>query len=198
MKIACPVLLCVFASPALAECPRTGDLATGIRAMMSDGTYEDYRDLGPGLVEMIGTYEDGYVARNLLGQGVYVVELSDLEDGKIVPDSRTTYSYPVDVAELPIPQPGARWTGETAGRDYEGFFAETQSHTWGAMTRATYGACSYDLIVGRFAYSGDGYSYKEEIHYLPELGIGLLASYADDIESEADVYTYVGIEKLKN
>lgn len=198
MKIACPALLCFLASPALAACPQMGDLATGIRATMSDGTYEDYRDLRPGLVEMIGNYDDGYIARNLLGQGVYVVELSDMEDGKIAPDSRTTYSYPVEVTELPIPQPGARWSGQTAGRDYEGFFSETQTHTWGAMTRATYGECSYDLIVGRFAYSGDGYSYKEEIHYLPELGIGLLASYADGDESETDVYTYVGIEKLKN
>lgn len=197
MKITCPLLLCFLATPALAVCPVPGDRATGIRATLSDGSYEDYRDLRPGLVELIGNYADGYVARNLLGQGIYVVELSDLEDGKIVPDTRTTYTYPVDLTALPIPEPGTRWVGETGGRDYDGFFAETQSHSWGALTRATYGTCSYDLLVGRFDYSGDGYSYKEEIHYLPELGIGLLASYADDSEDGPEVYTYVSIEKLQ-
>lgn len=196
MMLLRPFLLCCFAAPALAECPEAGDLATGIRATMDDGSFEDYFDLSPGLVEMVGNY-DGYIARNLLGQGVYIIELVDLEDGNAIPDTRTTYSYPDNPAELPIPAPGSRWTVATAGRTVDGLFSENQSHVWGEMTRATYGSCSYDLLVGQFEYKGDGYSFKEEIHYLPALGIGLLAAFEEQGEG-TDVFTYVSFEALEN
>lgn len=193
-----PLLLCCLATPALAECPTADDLATGIRATMSDGTFEDVTTHSAGVLEMIGNYEDGYVSRFLLGQGTYVLESSEMEDGKIVADSRVTYSYSVNATEMPVPSPNARWKGKTAGRDFDGFFQEEQVHSWGELTRATYGDCSYDLIIGYIDYVGDGYEFREEIHYLPELGLGLLAAYTEENDDYDEVYTYVSLEKLPN
>ncbi|MEO0930955.1 MAG: hypothetical protein AAFY14_09950 [Pseudomonadota bacterium] len=188
------ICACTLASSAFADCPTSADRATGIKATLSDGSVEEYRDLSPGLVEVIARYADGYTARNLLGQGIYVVELSDIEDGQIVPTSRITSAYPMSADAMPIPKPGSEWTVKVAMRDADGFFQEQQSHDWGALTTATYGDCSYDMIPGALNYQGDGYSYAEEIHYLPALGLGLLISYDHGDGSPPDTYSYVAID----
>ncbi|MDX8347088.1 hypothetical protein SLH49_03730 [Cognatiyoonia sp. IB215446] len=184
------ICTCLFASTAIADCPTGADRATGIRATLSDGSVEEYRDLSPGLVELIARYEDGYTARNILGQGVYVVELSDLEDGQIVPTSRITSAYPMSAEKMPIPKPDTDWQVKVAMRDSDGFFQEEQTHRWGALTKVTYTDCTYDMIPGELTYQGDGYSYFEEIHYLPALGLGLLVSYATDDGAPPDVFDY--------
>lgn len=187
------VLACTFATSAFADCPTGADRAKGIRAILSDGSVEEYRDLRPGVVELIARYEDGYTARNLLGQGTYVIELADFEDGQIVPTSRITSSYPMSADEMPLPKPGSEWTVKVAMRDADGFFQEQQTHRWGEQTKATYQNCSYDMIPGQLSYAGEGYNYQEEIHYLPELGLGLLVAYSDG-DAPEDRFTYDAFE----
>lgn len=178
------------ASTASADCPVAADLATGIAARQTDGTVEEFRAFGPGLVEQIARFSDGYTARNLLGQGVYVIELADLEAGEIVPTSRITSAYPVNADEMPVPSPGADWNVKVAMRDSDGFYREQQDHRWGQLTEVTYGPCTYEMIPGTLIYTGDGYSYVEEIHYLPALVLGLLVSFADGGDVAPEVYTY--------
>ena len=194
------LLLGCLASPAFAECPVAGDLSTGIRATMDDGTYEDFTTLGNGLVEMLGYYDDDieFVTRYFLAHGTYVVQAIDMEADKAIVDSRWTYSYPVNPGELPPPEADARWSGKVGGLDSGGAFQETHSHRWGAVTTASYGDCSYDMILGTLFYKGDGYEFSEEVHYLPELGISLLTRFFEEAEDVDDVYTYVSIEKLEN
>ncbi|WP_341366945.1 hypothetical protein [Yoonia sp. BS5-3] len=192
------LLLSAVAAPAIAECPAAGDLSGGIRAYTDDGGYEDYQSLRDGVVEINVVYDDGYTGRMLLAQGTYILDAVDTENGKPVADTRLTYAYPVNAQDMPIPQADARWSGRINLRDLDGVFQESQSHRWGPVTRATFGACSYDTIVGKIDYKGDGYSFQEEIQYLPELGIGLLTGYTDAAEGIDDVYTYISIEKLQN
>ncbi len=183
----------VLATPAFADCPTAVDLPTGVKATLSDGSTEEYRTVRTGLVELIARYDDGYDARNLLGQGVYVIELADLEDGQIVPESRITSSYPMSADAMPLPQPGARWSVAVGMRNADGFFKEKQTHSWGEITQVSYQGCTYDMIPGEFLYTGDGYSYREDIHYLPELGVGLLVSYADG-DDPPEIFTYDAFE----
>ncbi|MEL6681683.1 MAG: hypothetical protein AAFQ09_03450 [Pseudomonadota bacterium] len=186
-------LFAVMASPALADCPTSADLATGIKATLSDGTIEEYRAFRPGLVEIISRLEDGVTTRTLLGQGIYVIELADLENGQIVPDTRITASYPMNADAMPLPEPDGKWSVAVGMRDAGGFFQEKQSHRWGELTQATYQGCTYTMLPGQLVYTGDGYRYDEEIHYLPELGISLLISFSED-GAVPDKYSYNAFE----
>lgn len=192
------LLLGCLAGPAFAECPVSGDLSTGIRATLDDGTYEDFLVLDNGLVEMVGHYDDDYTTRYFLAHGTYVVQAIDVEGGKPIPDTRWTYSYPINPTELPVPEADARWSGKVAGLDSGGAFQETHSHRWGVATTVSYGSCRYDMILGTLVYKGDGYEFSEEVQYLPELGIGLLTGFFEEAEDVDDIYTYVTIEKIQN
>ena len=190
-------LLALIASPAWADCPVSADLAGGIRMEQSDGVVEVYRQFKPDIVEVISDFQDGYISRTLLGRGVYVLELSDIVSGNIDPDSRSTFAFPVATAELPLPAAGATWDVQTAARDSYDIWSETISITWGDLTKVNYGACSYDMIPGTFAYRSDTYDHNEVIHYLPELGLGVLYSYVDDDMDAPDFFRVTRISSVK-
>lgn len=187
---------CLIATPVLAECPKAADLSIGIKATLTDGSVEEYRAAGSGLVEHIVRYDDGYTARNLLGQGVYVIELAEQENGQIVPSSRTTTSYPMNADAMPIPKAGAAWRVTVGMRDADGFFKEEQRYSWGELIQTTYQDCTFDTVAGEIVYSGDGYTYREEIHYLPQLGVGLLMSYTSD-DGTHEAFSYETIETMR-
>lgn len=191
------ILFALLAGPALADCPVAADLASGIRLISEDGTREVYLQQGPGVVEMTGTYPDGYTSRTLLGQGIYVLELVDLIDGQADLSTRLTFAFPMQPGEIPIPAAGDVWQVKTAMWDGYESIAETISARWGSLARVTYGDCSYDMIAGTLSYSSADYSHQEVIHYLPQLGFGALYSYDDADLPEPDVYVVVGIERVE-
>jgi hypothetical protein len=49
------------------------------------------------------------------------------------------------------------------------------------------------MIAGTLLSAGDGYPYEEGIHYLPEIGVGYLATYLDSEMDQMDVYEVTGI-----
>ena len=186
--------LSVIPVTAFADCPTVSDLETGIRFTIEGNETETFRTTAPGVVTSIYTFGDGADLRVLLGQGVYLLELIDIENGKPLPDTRTTYSYPERPADLPAPQPDATWQTTAAVFENGTLRSETQSYTSGTPTRVSFGPCSYDMFPIEILYSGDQTS-TDTLHYLPEFRISYLAS---SIGQEAtDVYTYLSIEALK-
>lgn len=185
------------ATPALADCPTGADLATGIRITETDGTVQVYQQAGPGVVQVDLTWPDGSRSRNLLARGTHVLQLADIENGSLLPDSIVNTAYPVGAADLPLPTPNGRWDVQTTVRGYGEIYREDQSQRWGPLAKFTIGACSYAVLDGKVTYtSDDDFVITEGIYYFTDLGIGLLYSY-DDTETDPDTYTFRSIEAVR-
>lgn len=183
------------AAPAPAQCPVAADLAGGIRVHEEGPGYETFWQDTPGVVR--GRYSNGEteVAQYLLGKGIYMLMVEDLDfEGKPVPGSRTIYAHEVAIAELPEPVPSSTWKAEViVAQGGGGFSSETHLHGFAAMERVVLGGCGYDMIPIEIAYEGLGST--DVLHYLPELGISYLAEVHWD-GRPADIYPYDDIEAL--
>ncbi|RBW42014.1 hypothetical protein DS901_14845 [Loktanella sp. D2R18] len=185
--------LAALAGPAWADCPVAADLAAGITFQMGPDVSETYQMLSADQVALTSTYSDGYVSRALLGQGVYLLEFVEIDNGVPALDTRVDYVFSILPDEMPAPEPGGVFLGRMTVSDSAGTYEDKVVARWGALEQRTYGDCTYDMIAGTLASSGDGYPYEEGIHYLPELGIGYLATYLDVETDEMDVYEVTGI-----
>lgn len=185
-----------LATEAYADCPVAADLDRGIRMFHADDTVEVYRRLKPGLVEVRSAYPDGYDSWTLLGQGVYVLELADLVGGRIDPQSKSTFAFPMAATDMPLPEAGGTWVVETAARDSYDIWSETVAMSWGQAGSIDYGECTYAMIPGTFSYKSELYNHQEVIHYLPELGLGVLYSYVDEDMNSPDIFEVTNIVKL--
>jgi len=183
------------ATAASAQCPTADNLQTGIRFTLADGETETFRKKGAAIVEAVFEYKDPPASRVLLAQGVYLLELIDLENGMPQPGTRSTYSYPMTAAEMPLPQPGGHWSVTAAVLDMGDLRRDNQVYTFGTMTQATYGACSYDMLPITITYPGDESDPIDLLHYLPGLGLSYLAE--STYSGSTDRYDYIAIEALQ-
>lgn len=191
------------ASPALAQaqCPTAEDLTKGIRFEIEGGDRETYRSFASGVIA--ATYESSEppASRVLLAQGVYLLELVDLAEGPVGPDSRvqpgsrTTYSYPMKAPDMPVPAPGGSWQVTAAMLSQGEIGSEKQHYGFGAMTRISFGACAYDMFPIEITYPGEDGGTVDLLHYLPALGLSYLA--ASTYDGSTDRYNYIAIEALK-
>ncbi len=188
------IAICLLATPCLAECPIAADLADGIQLTIDDGTVELYRAQSPDRVETTTTYPDGFEVRTITANGVYVTEVADMIDGKVDLDARTTYRFPMKAADMPTPAPGGTWHVNTSADDGYDTFSDSISVNWGDETNITYADCTYRMIPGTLRYSTDDYS--EVIHYLPDLGFAVLASYSEGAGGRPEVLRVTGIAKV--
>ena len=189
MRLAC--VLTLVPTLAFAECPTGADLTTGIRVTEPDGATDTYTRESAHLVESQYRFEPGEGARSLLAQGIYMVLAQDVEAGTIVPGTRSTYTYPLPPEQMPIPEPGGSWTADVVTLDSEGIARETHVMTFGALSRITFGPCSYGMIPIEIRYGEED---GELLHYLPELGFALLGAYG--VGSNRETYVYSKIEKV--
>ena len=65
----------------LAACPTGADLETGIRFLSPEDESETFTRFSPNVVVSEYLYEPGGGSRNLLSQGVYLIQNTDIEDG---------------------------------------------------------------------------------------------------------------------
>lgn len=193
------MLLCLTAPLGAAACPTGADLVGGIRLTDPDGVTETFREMQPGVVRGLYTLDDTTTIRNLLGQGVYLLEVVDLENGAPVPDTRSTYSFPIAPADMPRPTPNGGWTTKVATLIDGSLGSETQVYSFGALTTQTYGACSYNMIPITVSFPPDPSDYRDTLHYLPALGFSYLAesAFTENGERNVDRYSYVTIEALR-
>ncbi len=185
-------LLVVQAGAVLAQagCPTAADLARGIRIDFADGSFETFRDPGTGLVTVEGQDIEGYGYTMELGQGLHLVSYANMVDGVVDQGSRIDYDYGVALPDLPVPVAGGRWASPVVVRDMTGTRSEPQNHVWSEVTVIDIGGCSYDMIEALIAYKTDD-GYRENVHYLPELGIGYL------LWSESDTAAAFPIEAVR-
>lgn len=178
-----------------AQCPGASDLANGIRFAVDQSDSETFRDLGDGIVESIYTFGEGGGLRVLLAKGLYPVEFVDIEDGRLLPDTRATYTFPIPVGDMPLPAPGGGWDTEVTIFENGGFSTETQSYEFGQMGELTIRGCSYPMMRIEVTFAPDDGNSLDTLHYLPTLGISYLASSRYD--GDEDRYIYHRIEAVE-
>ena len=166
----------MVAMPAMADCPIADDLSDGIQFTLAGGKETDvYRHGSRGVIEMYTTYADGLTERTLLGEGVYMLEVVNTNDGQPDPASRVTFDFQQPPQAMANPKPHMRIKLDLETR--VGTDAPTTQETltvqWGAISEVTYGSCIYRRIPGTFQYEHSGNSAILYRYFLPDLGISV-------------------------
>ena len=148
---------------------------------------------------MIGSdfeFGDGTGVLARLGKGTYVLEITDLQDGTPLPETKVSYGYTMTPGEMPGPAPGLIWNAKTAVRTSDGVDQETHAYAFGDATTIAFGDCTYSMIPAEIRYSGEGGldNLRDVLHYLPDLGISYLAETHDD--QTDSIFDYISIEAL--
>lgn len=179
----------------LAQCPTKADLEIGIRFTLDTGATESFRILPSGVTEAVFHKKGEFTNRVYLAQGVYLLELIDLENGAPVPDTRVAYSYAITPKDMPIPQPNGSYAITATVLDGGEVRKEVQDHKFGPPSTITFGNCQYDMFKIAITYPGDTANNKDILNYMPALGISYLAQSTYD--GGTDIYNYNTIEIVK-
>lgn len=175
-------------------CPTKADLDSGIRLISADDEIETFTRLSEHVVASEYRYEEGQGTRNLLAQGIYLIQVQDVEDQQLVAGTRATYTYLKIPGQLPIPTPGVNWDTRVVILDEDGLGSERQSISFGDAGDYQIGECTYPSVPMTIDYPDDAYS--EQLIYLSDLGLSILIGALDEGE-EPDVYTYTTIEAVQ-
>ncbi len=237
--VAAAVTLTLAAGAATARCPVAGDLASGIRFVYDDGTFEVYRSPAEGPdpvsgdpvsgdivdgdtdegVTVDGVTVDGGVLdsdvpagvrgagtgatdrRLVLLHGVFLARYAaihaassgagEVED----PESVALYTFPTGAAALPPPEPGLTWRGAVTVTQGGEITEEGQRIEAGDLREMTVGGCTFDGFRIDVDF-GEETAYRESLVFLPALGIGYLAGYANNDEEEREI-TVVTLEAVE-
>ncbi|MBV7396056.1 hypothetical protein [Mameliella sediminis] len=184
-----PLSLPVFA------CPTGADVAKGIRFTVEETDKEEYRRIGPAMIEAIYSTADGAATRNLLAQGVYLVELVDLIDGTPDQTTRITYAFPGRAEDLKLPEPNGEVAYDVAINNFGDFDKERQIYDFGPMAKINFGSCEYDMIPIEIRYDPDDANTVDILYYLPEFGFSFYAG--SDYDGGSDRYRYSNIEVIE-
>lgn len=184
-----------LAAPMALACPTGQDMTKGIRFTVDGTDTETFRRTGPGMIEANFTTSDGIVSRNLLAQGVYLVEWVDIVDGAPDPNSRTTYAFPGTAEDLMVPEPGRSVTYDVVVNSQGSLDKERQIYSFGQKSLLNFGACEYDMIVIELRYDGDTADTVDYLYYMPEFGFSYYAG--NDSADGSNRYMYSNIEVIE-
>ncbi|MGP6086897.1 hypothetical protein [Antarctobacter jejuensis] len=186
--------LCLAAPMAMA-CPVADDMGKGIRFTVDGTDTEEYRRQSAGLIEVLYITAQGDVTRNLLGQGVYLLEYVDVIDGTPDLSTRTTYAFPGKPEDLKVPEPGASVTYDVVVNYAGDLDKEQQIYSFGQKSLLNFGACEYEMIVAEVRYSPDETETIDYLYYLPEFGFAYYVG-SDSVDG-ATRYIYSNIEVIE-
>ena len=184
--------LCVMGTASWAACPAAGALEQGISLTTSDGAVETFKTIGPGRVENITDVGESEGSYQILAQGIYLRSTTQMNDGQLDGSSMTTYNFPLEDAQMPVPVAGGIWNVEVAVFDGGEIFNEFHNIQFGQQTRYTVGACGYDMIPVVIRIGGEDDWFEETLYYLPELEIAIYGKF-DAVDEPEEVYTYKSI-----
>lgn len=187
-------LALVMALPAVAQasCPVAADLDRGGIVFSFDGDFEIHTRASGGVIEILSSKDaDGIAVKTVLAHGVHVLQLADIQNGTVLPDSVWRFTFPVPAAELPMPVQGSGWTARTTSSVDGVSETEVVTHTWGTMQPYEIGRCTYEAIPVRVSFDGESYDHEEDLMYFPDLGTAVLIRYSDS--EGADLTTYTDI-----
>ena len=185
----------ILAAPMAVACPSGSDLTKGIRFTVDGTDSEEYRILSPGLIEALYKTGDGGVTRNLLGQGVYLLEYVDVVDSERDPSTRTTYAFPGKAEDLKAPEPGTSVTYDVVVNYAGDLDKERHTYSFGQKSLLNFGACEYEMIVVEIRYSPDDSGTVDYLYYMPEFGFSYYAG--SDGEDGSTRYLYSNIEVIE-
>ena len=169
------VALCLFGLGAQAEgiCPTAEHRGHPVRLTFAEGYQEVHRSDGNGLWH-IDVYEESERIYEIeVAHGTHMLRFADVFDGAPEYATQTRYDYGMPIAEMPVPVPGGRWQVDVEVSGPDGVRPEPQRQAYGAETEVAIGGCRYRMIPVLIAYDTDD-QYVEEVHFLPDLGLGYL------------------------
>ena len=171
--------LALALAPALAaeaRCPVAADLASGIRFVYGDDTSEVYRAGAGGAVVVDGYTGDTLDRRLTLLHGVFLTRYAPIAPDGAEAAGVSLYDFPPDT---PPPAPGTTWSGlprlSEAGQSRD----EPQTHVAGPLRSVEIAGCPYEAFDISVDF-GELAGYSESLVFMPDLGIGYLAGYAND------------------
>lgn len=176
---------------AVADCLTAQDLTTGISAKVDDGLTEVFRAVGPNIVELTIDFGGGFVGREWLAHGLYIVDSANFQGGMLQDDGWVTVSFPGGVGDLPVPAANTSFDVTVTAEDNLGTFNEFQEYRWGDETTVTYGECQYRVISGTIRSDLDGSWTLEEVQYLPELGLSLQLAFSERADPQGYRRSYL-------
>jgi hypothetical protein len=160
---------------ARAECPVAGDLASGIRIDIDDGTSLAYRRLDAEHLEERGYFRDDLLWIGRLRHGVFEIEVAvPGPDGTIPPEPQVPFSYDMDIDAVVPLRPGAEITGVQRGNLSGMGGAETDVPfrlVAGDLGELDIGGCRYAAIPVSTSWDRPQGEEVVESYYLPELGL---------------------------
>lgn len=186
------LILCLLPATAVAECPVPGDLAKGIIATSTNGGMELFEAARPGVVTSTYMENGEPLSQSLLGQGVYLLQSINLEDGRPTLGNKLSYAYPMAPKDMPLPTAGGKWDVSTLMDDYGDFKKSVVNYKFSKEREITIGDCSYSGFEVSVQYS-EGIDYQETLDYLPDLGISLITAYIES-DGTVDRYTTTKLE----
>lgn len=194
MRILALTACLAFPATAGLACPTIADLDKGIRFTVDGVDTEVYRRVGPAMIEATYTTADGVVTRSMLAQGVYLVELVDMVDGKPDLPNRTTYAFPGRASDLALPTPGGQVAYDIVITNAGEFTPERQTYDFGSGALINFGACEYEMIEIQIRYNDDD-SLVDILYYLPELEFSYYAG--SDTSDGSNRFTYSKMEAVQ-
>ena len=165
------------AGTAAAACPGPAEMMSGGVWIATKDTQTRYEMLPGEIVAETSHFTDGTSYRVDAWRGVFLVADYDLKDGQPDVSTRTEYSYdPKDI--LPDPDTEGTWSGTVTVREPgKDPVEDTMSVNRGGRGTLSIGSCSYQSRTIVVTYDkADGSGWIVQLHYLPELGIAVLAA----------------------
>ncbi|WP_368186571.1 hypothetical protein [Aestuariibius sp. HNIBRBA575] len=179
------VAACTLIGGMAVACPIASDLQRGIQLNFTDGTQEVYTSMKEGLVRAVGGNPGDDQYQLDLAYGVYLLVSQDIIDGQPDFGSRLTTAFPMSIAQMPIPQAGARWQADVTLTDADGTSPETQTFAMGGPRTQIIGDCSYEAIDIMVHYDG-AEQLVDGLVLLPELGFAYLSWFEDNDGARSD------------
>lgn len=183
----------VLTTSAALACPLAANLDTGgVQFTEADGSVDVYRRLDAERLE--GEYispDFPEVSRSVLINGIFVQGFASFIDGELVVESIGQVRRAMTPAEMPVPVAGLTWSVAQVFEDATSRVEETLTIEVGAEETLLLGDCSYTLLPVTVTIRASDGVFEEQIHYLPELGVGLLAGFTDN--TGTTTYEYVDI-----
>ncbi|AKS44942.1 hypothetical protein SAMN05444287_0027 [Octadecabacter temperatus] len=191
MTFLASLLLTPIGAIAQSSCPTAAMLdGDGIRFDQDNGDYEIHSMASNGAVQQT-TFYDGDESLNYVVHGIHVLQLSSIENGRVIPDSLWQFVFEMPIADMPAPIAGGSWSARTTQIQMGETQVENVRHRWGALTSVQFGNCTLDAIPVTAKYTNSDYNHTEEMLYFPDLETAILTAYSDP--DGRDDYTFVSV-----
>lgn len=184
----------LIAGPAVSACFDATVLTRGVTVRYDTGDFTTIRRMGDGYHQIDEYYDQGAsMMRFRAHRGFYFVEEYEPDaQGRPVPGTGLTISFPADPASLPQPAAGVEWTGQTVNLFDDGTSRPEQTRvTFAAAPALGLSGCDYEVIRTEVVYDwGAEGGLRLEYAFLPAIGTAVLLSSQFDGE---DRWSYVPI-----